>query len=244
MARVFRLKVDKFLYDIVKMKRFGTVESYVFTIEFQKRGLPHIHLMVTLTEGDRPVTPEKIDLIVSAEIPDEKKEPVLHKLVCQFQLHGPCQSYNCWNGKNFKSGFPKPYLQRTVVINGAYPTYLRRDTGVTVKKNGHDYNHSSGIPYNKFLTLMFEAHINAEIPVSSTAIKYLYTHITKGHNRSYMRLDCNNKTQAYLDARYVSPPEGEHTIYVECEKRADFSLCAAAWCLFKFPLSARVPAVT
>ena len=73
-------------------------------------------------------------------------------------------------------------MQRTVVVDGAYSTNYHCNTGITVRKNGHDYENSSVVPYNKFLTLMFKAHINVEIPVSSTAIKYLYKYITKGHN--------------------------------------------------------------
>ena len=36
------------LYDIEKNGIFGDVISYMFSIEFQKRGLPHAHLIVTL----------------------------------------------------------------------------------------------------------------------------------------------------------------------------------------------------
>ncbi|KAI7934467.1 hypothetical protein MJO28_017037 [Puccinia striiformis f. sp. tritici] len=77
-VRVFYQKLLALLEEVVTMGRFGKCVSYVYTIEFQKRGLPHLHLMVTLDEADRPETPEQIDLIVSAELPDPATEPVLH----------------------------------------------------------------------------------------------------------------------------------------------------------------------
>jgi hypothetical protein len=56
---------------------------------------------------------------------------------------------------------------------------------------------------------MFEAHINVEIPVNSTSIKYLYKYITKGHDCSFLSLENTDETKAYLDTRYVGLPEGE-----------------------------------
>ena len=69
-VRVTYLKLKRLLYELVQMRRLGLVVAYVSTIEFQKRGLPHIHVMPTLEESDRPTTPEEIDMLVSAEIPD------------------------------------------------------------------------------------------------------------------------------------------------------------------------------
>jgi hypothetical protein len=207
-ARIFYLKVKELIYQLVKMEQLGKVVAYVYTIEFQKRGLPHLHLMLTLDEKDCPTTPEHIDLLVNAELPDPKKEPRLAELVTKFMLHGPCCQLACWDGKNCKYGYPKPPSKRTVIIKGAYPAYQRRESNLMVKKGASTFTNSHVVPHNKFLTLMFECHINVKIPVSTTAIKYLYKYITKGHNRSYLKVDGCDKTAAYLDARYVSALEG------------------------------------
>jgi hypothetical protein len=209
-ARVFNLKVQHLIFQLTKMRRLGTVIAYVYTIEFQKQGLPHMHMMVTLNEKDHPSTPEKIDLIVTAQIPDPDKEPRLHQLVEQFMLHGPFSKMPCWNGKKFKSGYPKPYTPRTAVVYGAYPAYFRPDDGRSIIKHTTTFTNASVVPYNKFLTLLFECHINVEVPVNSTAIKYLYKYITKGHDCFYMKLEGFDDTKAYLDAQYVSSPEGKH----------------------------------
>uniref|UniRef100_A0A0L8GSB4 Helitron helicase-like domain-containing protein n=1 Tax=Octopus bimaculoides TaxID=37653 RepID=A0A0L8GSB4_OCTBM len=43
-ARVFNIKLHELLNDIIKKHIFGRVTGYCYTIEFQKRGLPHAHL--------------------------------------------------------------------------------------------------------------------------------------------------------------------------------------------------------
>ena len=89
-ARVFDIKKDALLDLICKKKLFGDVASFVYTIEFQKRGLPHMHLLVTLKTKDKMTTVEKVDKFISAEIPDPIDDPDLHKLVMKHMIHGPC----------------------------------------------------------------------------------------------------------------------------------------------------------
>ncbi len=43
-AKVFQLKKEALLEEIKKGGIFGKVRAMVHTIEFQKRGLPHMHL--------------------------------------------------------------------------------------------------------------------------------------------------------------------------------------------------------
>jgi hypothetical protein len=202
-TRMFQLKSKELLHQLIKMGRLGRVVAFVLVIEFQKRGLPHLHLMLTLDPKDRPTTPEEIDRLVYAKIPDPATEPTLYKLVSEFHTHGPCRNYGCWTGKNCKLGYPKPFTPRTVIVDGAYPSYLRRDEGRTIQKGSSIFTNGNIVPYIKFLTLMFECHINVEIPVNSTAIKYLYKYITKGHNRSYMAVDVADETEGYVDGRSI-----------------------------------------
>ena len=56
-------------------------------IEFQKRCLPHIHLLVWLKNTIRP---DDIDNFVSAEIPDPDTDQELHQMVLKHMIHGPC----------------------------------------------------------------------------------------------------------------------------------------------------------
>ena len=50
-------------------------------IEFQKRGLPHTHMLIWLHPNDRPKRIDQIDDLISAEIPDESVDPVGYHIV-------------------------------------------------------------------------------------------------------------------------------------------------------------------
>ena len=56
--------------DLIKRQVLGKPLAHVYTtIEFQKRGLPHAHILVILSDDDKPRNPSQYDTIVSAEIP-------------------------------------------------------------------------------------------------------------------------------------------------------------------------------
>lgn len=85
-SRLFYTKFLSLIKDI-ENGLFGKIPSYVFTIEFQKRGLPHAHLLCTLHPNDKLLTPSSINKHISAEIPTDDRE--LQKLVLKHMLHGP-----------------------------------------------------------------------------------------------------------------------------------------------------------
>jgi helitron helicase-like protein len=49
-TRVFKLKKQQMLDEIFKDHIFGKCPARVWTIEYQKRGLPHLHLLVFLED--------------------------------------------------------------------------------------------------------------------------------------------------------------------------------------------------
>ena len=67
---VFNLKLKELLDDLHERHVLGRVTAFVYTIEFQKRGLPHAHLILFLADADKPQTTQDIDRLVSAKIPD------------------------------------------------------------------------------------------------------------------------------------------------------------------------------
>lgn len=66
----------------------------MYTIEFQKRGLPHAHFLLILADDYKLLTPESNEKYVCAELPDSKKDPYLYSLVTQHMMHGPCGPQN------------------------------------------------------------------------------------------------------------------------------------------------------
>ncbi|XP_071694291.1 uncharacterized protein [Rutidosis leptorrhynchoides] len=89
-ARVFKQKLDAMMADIMKAHIFGTCEAGIYIIEFQKRGLPHVHMLIWLTSDFKCKTPEDIDDIIFAEIPSKTQDPDAYKAVTEYMLHGLC----------------------------------------------------------------------------------------------------------------------------------------------------------
>ena len=89
-SKVFNIK-KKILIDlIVKNKIFGITIVHLYVIEFQKRGLPHVHLLVFLHQLHKLRTVEGVNRIISAEIPNPDENPILHEIVMRNMIHGPC----------------------------------------------------------------------------------------------------------------------------------------------------------
>ncbi|MBW0471262.1 hypothetical protein O181_010977 [Austropuccinia psidii MF-1] len=223
-TRVFKMKFDILIRDLTINKRLGTVLSYVFTIEFQKRGLPHAHIILILAENSVPRTVTQIDALVCAEIPDPTEESRLFELVTSMMLHSPCkQGSRCWASYGCKYGFPKQFINETLIRDDAYPAY-RRQEGHTYVNGQYTYTNRDVIPYNKYLTLRYECHINVEIPYGIKALKYLYKYICKGEDRSALNLELNDETVSFVNGRYIGPLE-------------------ATWRLFQFNMSGRKPSI-
>ena len=70
-ARVFRQKFIALMDEVVKGALFGVVVAYLATVEFQKRGLPHAHILLIVQESDRLTTPEQVDSVICAELPPD-----------------------------------------------------------------------------------------------------------------------------------------------------------------------------
>jgi len=69
LTRSTKLKFGDVINHVDKGLIFGKVAVYVYTIEFQKRGLPHVHLLLILSPQDQIHNPVQNDDLVSTEIP-------------------------------------------------------------------------------------------------------------------------------------------------------------------------------
>ena len=252
-ARVFKQKKDQLIKDIRSNKVFGKVPAMLWVIEFQKRGLPHIHVLVILSNDDRVESASDVDNIICAELPpnpdsfpkgsDERIQAErLENIVIQNMIHGPCgkgyEESPCMKDKKCSKNFPKPFCERTVLNpTNSYPEYQRlspekggRSIVINIKKKEFVIDNRWVVPYSPFLSLKFNCHVNIELCVSPTASKYLYKYVYKGEDRALVRMEVQNEEtfvneiDDYQDMRSVGSSE-------------------ASWHIFNFPMAKKHPAV-
>ncbi|UYV64281.1 hypothetical protein LAZ67_3000144 [Cordylochernes scorpioides] len=218
-AREFKLKLEQLLKEINE-GLFGTVKAMVYVIEFQKRGLPHAHILLILNGESKLRTEEDVDNVVWAEIPDEEKYPVLNSIVLENMIHGPCGTRNpncpCMENGVCTKGFPKDFQQFTITDGDGYPRYRRRK-GKTYLHKGKSVENSLVVPYNPYLLKRFNCHKNVEICASIKSVKYLFKYVYKGHDKANVAITetaaNHDETSKFVDSRYVSAPEAIWRIF-------------------------------
>ena len=92
--------------------------AVLYTVEFQKRGLPHCHILLWVTRRAEVIQTDAIDRYISAELPDKVADPEGFRVVSEFMIHGPCgeafPSAPCMqNRQSCKKYFPKEYCPHT-----------------------------------------------------------------------------------------------------------------------------------
>jgi hypothetical protein len=90
-ARVFKQKLTKLIEVITKCHIYGETQCWMYSIEWQKRGLPHAHILIWLKNKIRLA---EIDNVISAEIPNPEEDPELFEIISKSMIHGPCGPFN------------------------------------------------------------------------------------------------------------------------------------------------------
>ena len=237
-ARVFFQKMNECLRD-VRNGIFGKVAAMVYTVEFQKRGLPHMHLLIFLHEPHKIRDAAAVDSLISAQLPDPVLHPKLYETITTCMLHGPCGSQDdktknapCMVDGKCSKHYPKCFREDTTFGDDGYPEYARPNNGQTyTNRQGYVFDNRHVIPHNPYLSAKYGCHINVEVCASVKAIKYIHKYIYKGHDMATLQVDGNgNQVQVideikeYIDGRYIGPTE-------------------ACWHLFEFKMHEEKPSV-
>jgi len=145
-ARVFKIKLSSLLDDISKKHILGKTIAKIHVIEFQKTGLPHAHILIILRKDYKPNDKEKIDSLVSAELPDKTVNPKLYEIILNNIIHGPCGQKNpkspCMVDGKCSKGFPKAFREETVYNEDGNPEYRRSNEKIVHHKGKHLVNNS------------------------------------------------------------------------------------------------------
>jgi hypothetical protein len=89
-ARVFKLKSQTLLHDILKIGVFGQIVAHVYTIEFQKCGLPHMHFFIFFVVENKVVDVIIMYRIICVEFLNPKAFHVFFNTILKTMVHGPC----------------------------------------------------------------------------------------------------------------------------------------------------------
>ena len=206
------------MHFLTNGEAFGPARCHMYTVEWQKRGLPHAHILLWLTVR---LDPNKIDSVITAEIPDYDEDPLLHNIIKRTMIHGPCGpdklNAPCTiNGKCSK-GYPRSFLTHTVTGLDGYPLYRRRSVkqgGKSVTIANKQIENNFVVPYNPTLSRMFDAHINVEYCASIKSIKYICKYINKGSDQAAFSLQRDtDEITNFVVGRYISTDEAMHRIY-------------------------------
>ncbi|XP_071699966.1 uncharacterized protein [Rutidosis leptorrhynchoides] len=167
-VRIFSIKLKQFISVLKEEELFGPYGSVLYTIEFQKRGLPHCHTLLWIKSTHKSYEPEDVDRFISAELPDLIRDPNGFKVISEMMMHGPCGSLNdkapCMEQTMQEpicsKKFPKPFNESTYFDSEGFVHYRRRNLGVSVDKGICRLDNGYVVPYNRALCLQFHAHIN------------------------------------------------------------------------------------
>jgi len=245
-AGVFNLKVRDLLDQIRHKEVFRPWLGWVWTIEYQKRGLPHLHLLVFVKTNQQFLTAANIDRLISAEIPTEQDAigQELRGIIQSTMGHSHCaggngdtlwmQGLNPLTAQACRKGYPRKFQQETVITADGYPLYRRRDTGlsftVPVRTSGGNVttviDNQRVVHYSSYFSLRYKAHINVEVCGSAQAVKYIHKYIYKGGDRATTILDSDHdEIRRHVQGCYIGPTE-------------------AVWRLFEFSTHDELPDVT
>ncbi|KAK0408315.1 hypothetical protein QR680_003886 [Steinernema hermaphroditum] len=221
-AEIFKKKLHEFLKDVCgtwkketpkqKAERiaakkhkvlrggmFGDVAWYVYSVEFQQRGMPHAHIVISLAGDAKTKVAQKIDEICQAELPvlpsegdpEYRRIKRLRDIVEELMMHSPCENNNTaycrqhtkrhW--RTCSKRFPKPFRNFSSLLEDDYALLRRPDNGECSSRNPLATNQYV-VAYNKKLLLKYEAHINVEIISNLHVLKYLFKYLFKGFNRA------------------------------------------------------------
>ncbi|KAF5793897.1 putative DNA helicase [Helianthus annuus] len=244
LARVFKIRLDELIKDLRKkiiLARRRLV--LIYTIEFQKRGLPHCHALLFLEPVDKIGTTEDIDRYISAELPSELQDPAAFAVISKQMMHGPCGELNpsspCMHNQKCTKGYPKNYCDETFIRNDGWPCYKRPNNSRTVRVGSQDIRLDNRyvVPYNRDLLVKYGCHINVEWCNQGMLVKYLFTYLNKGPDRATAVLEGPNSRTSFAS---LLRNENEIEEYINCRY---ISAIEACWKLFSFDMNYRSVAV-
>ena len=180
--RVFKRKITLLEQALKTMfPHAGGLLYCIHSIEFQKRGLPHAHILLKYRKDC--ITASDIDAVVSAEIPSNPSNAALVQ-GSMLHRHPPADKP------------PSKYCQRVDEDGNRtcrfhYPHALQSTTSIDVEGRPHYRRRNPGdewvVPHCLPLLKKFQCHVNFEVANSSHLFQYLFKYIHKGQRTGRLK---------------------------------------------------------
>ena len=160
----------------------------VYVVEFQKRGLSHAHIILTIAMQGKITCLEDVDRLISAEIPNQSKNPLAYDTVTIFMIHGLCVS--CFIDEKCSNVTQKDF---------AIKQHLMSMTSLNIKGGVLPNKWSSMVEkliINRWsrtidLCVEYNAHMNVKHVAICSMVNYLYKYIHKGHDHTTIAIKGN-----------------------------------------------------
>ena len=210
-CRVFYIKMKALLCDVIINGVLGVVVAYAWSVEFQQRGLPHLHACFIVRQEDKPHSPVIVDRVVAAQLPDASIDLPYFRAVSKHMMHGPCGVHNpshyCMKHGQCRFDYPKRLQLTTTIPQDGY-TKLARPFGCSVQLGEFQADNGWVVPHNRFLLLKYDAHINVECSASISVVKYMFSYIYKGTKSTSAAVhNARDEIQLFSDGRITSAAE-------------------------------------
>ena len=156
-ARVFHLKLNELKKDLFERGVLGRMTAEVWVIEYQKRGLPHVHMLLYLRDQDKLRDPSDYDKVVCAEIPaldGSRERAMLREKVIKHHVHShrdKCYAEDDPGHTTCINHYARPYQDETTDSEDSYPEYRRRSPEhggqVHIQPGGRRITNADIVPY-------------------------------------------------------------------------------------------------
>eukprot|EP00834_Sanchytrium_tribonematis_P006449 NODE_475_length_6994_cov_1.213198.p1 type:complete len:1721 gc:universal NODE_475_length_6994_cov_1.213198:1047-6209(+) len=136
-----------------------------YRIEFQKRGSPHIHMLLWMDINKM----EELLPLISCKLPSFETDPILNQLVRTYQVHHCTKNYCKKLSSDCRFGYPKKRVSKpNHFVSGSNHYELHRST--------HELNVNA---YNEKLLKLWCGNMDIQIVTTDSYVTYLMKYINK-----------------------------------------------------------------
>lgn len=194
-CRVFKQKLSRLMNTFRTMfPNAGRLLYSIQRVEFQKRGLPHAHIL--LKYSNDCTAPGDIDRVISAHVPETAEDATI---VRRFMIHpthnsriinnvppspeNPLKYCEKWKdgARVCRFGYPKPPQEQTSFDTVGRVLYQRGEGDAFV------------VPHCLPLLRKYECHMNMEIAGCGQLFQYLFKYIHKGTTNYMFETRCTQR---------------------------------------------------